>query len=607
MTLENFKSIVGRSDSFFALDMHFADLMLEFEESERPELWFAAALVSQQTRRQHVCLDLKRLTDPLFALEIFAESETGTLPSPKAVADALGAAKVVGKPGEFHPLILDEANRLYLYRYWEYEQKLADALRARAQDLTEIDASKIKEAMAQYFDLQSGSPDWQSIAAAVALSKKIAVISGGPGTGKTHTIGIILALLNEQLESPAIKLTAPTGKAAVRLRESIKKLTAERTFPEEVQQCIPDEATTIHRLLGWKRFSPYFRHSAVNPLDADVVVVDEASMVALPLMAKLVQALPEHARLILLGDQYQLASVEAGSVLADICDAGDGGFSPKLTGAIQKITGYEINPNTESASSTELNDCVVQLKKNFRFKGGGILELSEAVNAGDTDAALEVLKTSKYNDVEWHDYKTTNFWQRTIAAFKDFSANIEPEAIFKQFEDFRILCAVREGPQGVRQINHLIERAVKEKMKIARTAEWYPGQPLLITKNDYTLELFNGDVGIILPDRDNSEKLRAHFQTPEGEKKLRPFRLPEHEVAYAMTVHKSQGSEFERVILLLPEKDSPVLTRELIYTAITRASQKVEIWGSEDIFRAAVSRPTLRRSGLKDAFLNGQE
>jgi exodeoxyribonuclease V alpha subunit len=602
MNIEDLNTLIKESESFAVLDRRFADLMLAQAGADSAELWFAAALASQQTRQKHICFDLSRLGDPDFALEVFEEEGTVALPEPQQIIEALRSSKVVGRPGDIHPLILDDSNRLYLYRYWQYEQRLAGAIVNRAKALDEIDAGKTSAALTRYFDPSNGETDWQQIAAVAALSKRFCVISGGPGTGKTRTIGIILAMLIEQTErkAPIIKLAAPTGKAAVRLQESIKKLKQEKKFPEAIQQLIPEEASTLHRLLGYKRHSPYFRNDAGNPLDVDVVVVDEASMVAQPLMAKLMQALPERARLILLGDHSQLASVEAGSALADICEAGGNFFSDEMKSRINSTTGFEID--TTASIDSSIGDGVIELQKNYRFEGKGILELSKAVNAGESDRAIEIFKIGGQPDLRWQQLKMNELKRTIIEWLRDYPASQQPDDVFQQFDQFRILCALRHGPQGVREINALVDQFVRQKNSVSRHDEWYIGQPLLITRNDYAIELFNGDVGIILPDPDAGGELRAFFPKPDGDyRKIRPFRLPDHELAFAMTVHKSQGSEFSNVLLLLPEQDSPILTRELIYTGITRAAKKVEIWGNEDVFRLAVSRRIKRTSGLREA------
>jgi exodeoxyribonuclease V alpha subunit len=340
-----------------------------------------------------------------------------------------------------------------------------------------------------------------------------------------------------------------------------------------------------------------------------VVVVDEASMVDLALLSKLIQALPSHARLILLGDKDQLASVEAGAVLGDICNTGNiHSYSRRFSMDLKKITGYEIMTNPDGDDVSGIQDCIVQLPKSYRFvRDSGIDAVSRAVNAGNEDLAVSLLRGGRSAGIDWKDLPKVKAlaWDMRDKIMKGFgnylNAN-EPRQIFHVFEQFRILCAVREGPYGVHAINFMVEQILKEEKVIEPEKRWYNGRPVLITTNDYNLRLFNGDMGIVLPDPEEDNDLRTFFSAADGTlRKFHPLRLPEHETVYAMTVHKSQGSEFDRVLLVLPDRESPVLTRELIYTGITRAKESVEVWGTEDVFRFAVSRSIERSSGLRDA------
>ncbi|HTG44500.1 MAG TPA: exodeoxyribonuclease V subunit alpha, partial [Verrucomicrobiae bacterium] len=401
------------------------------------------------------------------------------------------------------------------------------------------------------------------------------VITGGPGTGKTQTVKKILARL---FELPGgvdlrIALAAPTGKAAARLTESV------RTVREDLK------ATTIHRLLGYLPGSPYFRHRGDNLLTADVVVIDEASMVDLALMAKLFAAVRPDARLILLGDRDQLASVEAGSVLADICAAAE-----------------------KAAPNEPLHGAVLELRRNFRFaESGGIFRVSSAVNAGDADAAIAALQDEADPEAQWQPLPSAAqlvdaLREKVIAAFRACLETEDPVEALTRLQLFRILCAVRHGPFGVENLNEVAEEILAAAGLVAPQRAFYRGRPLTITQNDYNLGLFNGDSGIILPDPEGDGELRAFFLSAEGRlRRFLPSRLPHHETAFAMTVHKSQGSEFGGILLLLPESDSPLLTRELLYTALTRARNQVEVWATEPVLRAAITRRVTRVSGLRDA------
>jgi len=342
----------------------------------------------------------------------------------------------------------------------------------------------------------------------------------------------------------------------------------------------------------------------------DCVVVDEASMVDLALMSKLVQGLPEQARLILLGDKDQLASVEAGAVLGDICDTGNThSFSRRFGSNIKMITGCNIDVDElHGENEPAIQDCICQLQKSYRFgSDSGIGVVSGAVNAGDEDLAIALLMGGKYGDIEWKELPQPNALSRAIkdtvlGGFKDYLRASDPWDIFQLFDRFRMLCALREGPYGVVALNTLVEQILMKEKLIEPDMKWYPGRPVLITSNDYNLRLFNGDVGIVLPDPGANNDLRVFFPAADGTmRRFHPIRLPEHETVYAMTVHKSQGSEFDGLLLLLPDRESPVLTRELIYTAITRARERVEIWGTERVFRTAISRRIERTSGLRDA------
>jgi len=523
---------------------------------------------------------------------------------------------VVGNPGEYKPLILDDQSRLYLFRYWQYQEKLADSIRTRIHDAGgDSNIGHLKEELRRLFPFSDAEEiNWQNVAAFAALRKQFCVISGGPGTGKTSIIATILAILLKQAEPERLKITlvAPTGKAAAKLQEAIRNMKANLACPNDIKDEIPEEASTIHRMLGSIPGSPYFRYNTKNTLPVDVVVVDEASMVDLALMSKLFQALPLHARIILLGDKDQLASVEAGAVLGDICDTGtEHNFSPSFCKDYKEVTGYTIHTQQQRADEPGIRDCIIQLEKNYRFgSDSGIGAVSHAVNTGDGDRAIKCMKSGVYIDITWKTLAHPNDLPHLIKdiiiqEYGDYLRAKNPFEVFQIFERFQILCALREGPFGVAALNILAEQILREERLINPDRRWYSGRPVLITRNDYTLRLFNGDMGIVLSDPSVNNELRVFFQAPDGTlKKFHPFRLPEHETVYAITVHKSQGSEFDKVLLVLPDRESPVLTRELIYTSITRAKKRVEIWGNENVFHTAVSRYIERTSGLRDALWN---
>jgi exodeoxyribonuclease V alpha subunit len=591
------------------LDVYFGRFMGQLAGGEVPELILAAALASSHTREGHICLSL-----PAVAGETLVEGEGGEgavrCPPLSSWRERLVATCVVGRAGEYRPLVLDAGNRLYLYRYWEYQERLAEAIRERVRKVQEgPDSAVLAERLARLFpEEEPDGINWQKVAAFTALRRRLCVISGGPGTGKTSTIARILALLVEQSpQRQAIALSAPTGKAAARLQEAVKEAGERLDAPPEVKAALPQDASTLHRLLGSVPGSPRFRHTKRNPLPVDAVVVDEASMVDLPLLSKLVQALPSHGRLILLGDRDQLASVEAGSALGDICDsAGEGGFSRSFGEELRQVAGYGLEVG-EGDDRPRLRDCIIHLKKSYRFgSGSGIGALCRAINVGDGQVAAGLLGGG-HPDLGWRRLPPPERVPGAMRSlveegFAEYLQSDEPSESLRCLEQFRILCAVREGPYGLVALNRAVEGILRERGLITSGSPWYRGRPVMITKNDYNLRLFNGDVGVVLPDAAASGQLRVFFLAPEGGmRKLHPLVLPEHETVYALTVHKSQGSEFDRVLLILPDTESRVLTRELIYTGISRARARVDIWGNEAVFRNAVSRRIERTSGLQDA------
>lgn len=616
--LNNIHKIFG--EVFSAIDLHFGRFMMGLSGDNSFEIFLAAALVSRATRCGHVCLDLKSLAER----PLFPETEgSAILPNLDSWIDSLEKNRSVGRPGEYKPLIIDDKARLYLYRYWDYERKLGDFIvrRVRRSDLmVNTDACNFKTVLDNYFPMQHLADEeinLKRVAAWLAVKRQFMVITGSPGTGKTTTAAKIIALLIElaaDKEKIRIALAAPTGKAAVRLQEAVIKSLSSSSFSERVKAKMPRKATTIHRLLGWAYYSPYFYHNAENPLPVDVVIVDEASMIDLPLMSKLVQALPESAKLILLGDKDQLSSVEAGAVLGDICALNglSGGYSKKFTEMAKICTSEDIQKYLVLSKTTSgIKECIVELKNNYRYdRESGIGVLAEAINSGDINRIFEIIRSERYMDVDGvffaDEYNLhANLKKKAIEIFNDYIDLIVTEkdyhVIFENLEKFRILCALRQGPFGVDAINSFVQRILEENNKIATRYKWYPGRPVMILRNDYHLRLFNGDIGIMLPDLKENGELRAFFRNSDGAlRSLPPSALPEHETAYAMTVHKSQGSEFDSVLLILPDRDSPVLTRELLYTAVTRARNKVEIWGSESVIKNTVFRRIERTSGLRD-------
>lgn len=589
------------------IDLHFARLMQQLSGSKSPEIMAASALVSRYTRQGHICIDLNSYAGRSLGEGDFAGLN---LPCPqlREWRDILAASPVVGSPGEYKPMILDAKSRLYLWRYWNYEFGLARTLLGMGGKEMPCDVSFIRESMPRYFpEAEAGGKiNWQKVAVLMTLKGCLSIITGGPGTGKTTVVSRALAMLSAQSPKLKVALAAPTGKAAQRLEESLGKTFRSLDASGESFSAMSFRASTIHRLLGMVPGRSRAMFSHTNPLPYDIVVVDEASMTPLSLIARLVRALKPGTRLILVGDRNQLASVEPGHVLGDICDTVGGyGYSGKTCSLVREALGYEMTP----AKAHGIADCIVELKDTYRFsEDSGIRKLGEAVRLGD-DRCLDMVKESRFSDVFVRDLRGEGSLSQVLSPsviegyYPCLSAS-GPEERFMRFGEFRVLCGLREGPFGVVTVNRLIEKILSEKGLIRPDRQFYHGRPVLITANDYALRLFNGDIGIILHDEEEGD-LKCFFQGTGGQvRRISCLRLPEHETAYAMTVHKSQGSEFDKVVLLLPRKDSPVLTRELIYTGITRARQRLDLWTTPEVFSAAVKRRTERTSGLYDLLMD---
>lgn len=588
--------------AFSPLDLHFARFMAKLAGTESSELVLAAALVSRQTGTGHICLDLNEVAGKNMPQTSVACPEfTGWV-------DTLSKSPVVGSGSEARPLVLDSAGRLYLYRYWQYEKNLAAFFVKQAAAPVACDEKLLAALLEKLFPPESGAGlNRQKLAAFTAATRRFAVICGGPGTGKTTTVAKILSLLIGLSDKPlSIALAAPTGKAADRVQQAIGAAIQGLACETAVKEALPREASTLHRLLGLSPDEARARFDEKNPLPYDVMVVDEASMVDLPLMAKLVQALAPHARLLLLGDKDQLASVESGAVLGDVCADGRVEiFSRSHLERYETLTGERGEGLTKFEKIPPLADCIVELTRNYRFgEESGIGALAAAVNRSDSAEALKILSSGDHKDLSWEAARGPKGYapaleQMVIAHYAGISRCVDARGALEMFGRFRILCAVREGQRGVAGINDAIETVLEHQHRIRRTGRWYHGRPVMVTRNDYGIRIFNGDNGIIFQSPD--EILKACFAGPEGTvRSFVPARLPEHETAYCLTVHKSQGSEFDHVLIVLPDLPSPVLTRELIYTAITRARSNVTLWADSAIFSAAIERCITRTSGLRD-------
>jgi exodeoxyribonuclease V alpha subunit len=600
-----------------ALDEHFARGVSRIAGESRVEAQIAAALVSRDVNNGHVCLDLARMRErPVLEEGGDSSDESLQWPDLDDWLDILRSSPLVGDGETVAPLVLDSAGRLYLRRYWQHQSELAAAIRGRALPRgVGPEDGVLREILDRLFPSSSapGETDWQRVAALTAARRGFCVISGGPGTGKTYTVVKIVALLTWLAQRSGdrlrVTLAAPTGKAAARLTESIRRAKAQLDCTEEVRSAIPEEASTIHRCLGAARNRlTEFRHNAKNPLRTDLMLIDEASMVDIALMRRLVEAIPPDARLILLGDKDQLASVEAGAVLGDICGTGLPSAASRRPDEAASRAGPQLSFDLSRSTSSRMRDCIVELQHSYRYDAGrGIGALARAINAGDPDAALAILDSPDHPEVARVDPGSHGELSEPLRSdiVRGFSPYLQAESHERRlvdFDRFRVLCAHRRGYFGVERVNAQIERLLADRGLLRVNAASYPGRPILITRNDYQLGLYNGDVGLLVLADDGNGETEAVFVATDGAlRRLSPSRLPPHETVFAMSVHKSQGSEFDEVAVLLPDEISPVLSRELLYTAVTRAKSRVTVHARAEIVRQAVVRPIQRASGLRDA------
>ena len=671
------------------IDSALAAQLLRLDARVSPALLVAGAVLAQMEGRGHTCLPLADLCQPPVALLGWPAAAVEGAQGLKALwaylpatladwqsalhGDSSGAClRYAHAPDQGQPLVLGgtaDAPLLYLRRYAGYEQRVGQSLLQRAGETLAVPEAAAREWLDRFFVPNTEEPhatDWQMVACAVALRARLSVITGGPGTGKTYTAARLLALLlalHPDGSPLRVALAAPTGKAAARLKQSIDDALTRLPVPADAGLDLNaliarmGPARTLHSLLGARPDTRQFRHHAANPLDVDVLIVDEASMVHLEMMDALLQALPPTARLVLLGDKDQLASVEAGAVLGDLCrDATDGRYSSSTAQFVQTVAGQTLSPEfVVPDPAPVLAQQTVMLRQSRRFKGA-IGQLALAVNRGDAAAARDVLSESFDLHPSQAITPRAGLPQETPqslvgAAPPPRSADdvapllaLQPSTsqavcalalgtsgkpsyadylhllqngpagqgadahaswvggVLKAFERFRILCAVHQGDWGTQGLNAAVQKALADQGLLKPQGDWFTGRPIMVTRNDAQLGVFNGDVGVVLPNLEG--KLKAWFLDGDTLRSVSVMRLAQVETAFVMTVHKSQGSEFEHTALVLPPGGAEVLSRELAYTGITRAREQFTLIEAESgLLEAAIDRPSVRASGLAQWWL----
>lgn len=620
------EEVKARRQEFFApIDGYFADTMMGILQSNDVLGWVGAALASRGVQLGHVCVDLSAPDSVLLR-------ENGADPLGEAPPDGVdwGAHLVeIGLSrwgGTTASPLVSRGHYLYLDRYWHYEDQVRRWVSERQTVLfDDIDMDLLAQGLVRMFG-DDVADNEQAYAAALAVLKPFSVIAGGPGTGKTRIVGRILVLLQEQARERQdgsfplkVQLLAPTGKAAARLTASLRDQSDSIECDGEILDTLGLEATTVHRGLGVRRGSAsQFRHGLNDKLVADVVVVDEASMMSVALLAKLMAALGDGARLLLVGDADQLSAVEAGSSFSDISrDVGSGaGRSEALIAQLKSVTHWGDLVSGAHERDGSVRDCIAYLTKVYRFSGAGpIDQLAQGVRDGRQDLVHEALEILPVEAPHWDPQQEGVFFVPTTSiqevyawftpivhqTFGQISSTPDPAHIVEMLQSIGLLCGHRRGPFGVEGVNQYVSGLLGMGQRSIRH-----GVPFLVTKNAPRLGLFNGDSGVFLEGVQNHEEVMACIPgISSGELRIiHPSQLPPFELTYGMTVHKSQGSEFDHVVLLLPPVESPILSRELIYTAVTRAKRSVTILGDIASLNRGIDVGTQQLSGLGDGLWN---
>ncbi|TRX56781.1 exodeoxyribonuclease V subunit alpha [Thalassomonas sp. M1454] len=625
LVYKNFNDAQQALSGIEAIDYYLAQSVIKqcpvrLNEKDTCVLFHLVLALSESQRNGHSCLDLA-----VIANNTLWQEEDSDINQGRALASASENLKLAS--GFLFPdltcllelltsyfadvnseqaMIVLEFEHLYLRRYWLFEQQLACFINDKIKQVNRADIAKTNEIINHLFGNLDANIDWQLISVANALNKNFAIIAGGPGTGKTYTVTKLLAGLLMQQPTANIAMVAPTGKASQRLTESI--VAAVNSFKDngdinpDILDLIPSTASTIHRLLGVIKNSPNFRHDQHNKLNCDVLLIDEVSMVDLPMMTRIFRALPTHAKVILLGDADQLPSVATGSVLADLAPWPTTQYSLANKSFIEQVSSQQL-PDFEQALSV---DYLTYLTFSRRFSGeGGIGKIAKLVIAGEAEQSWQLLNEQGNQELSFVDNKTLDDYVKQLT--NDYYAPIfEANSVataFDVLENFRILAPSREGEYGLENLNNLVEQQLAKQNCISANSELYHGKPIMISQNHYGVGLFNGDIGLLF--KDDTGRLMAYFADGDSYRALSIARLPSFETVYAMTIHKTQGSEFNNVALILPNTgNNRLLSRELIYTGITRAKSHLQIFTGKDVWYNGVKTKVSRASGLTKRLFN---
>jgi len=580
--------------------LHTQDVHKQFAEYfQVSELKPYLYLLSKRLSEGHICIDLGQID----------HAELNDAGFKKMISkEDLKKEDLVGNATEWKPLILNN-DHLYLQRYFNYEtlilERIQEFIRQEKNEIQQrIAALNQQTAFIKSLFGSSGNPaiDWQLIATLSAVLNNFTIITGGPGTGKTTTVAKILAILFNHNPALKVALGAPTGKAAARMAESLKN--AAGILPKDIKEKFETlEPSTIHRLLKSQKGSIYFKHNKANPIHFDVLIIDESSMIDVALFAKLLDAIGPETKIILLGDKDQLASVEAGSLFGDLCNAqrklnllSEGKarmFNDFIEDKSREITDEFIQPSNHS-----LFEHIIELRVSHRFSDEeGIGKFSKAIIQNKQNDLLAFFE-NKDERIQIDNHYSEKTFQEFIAGYRDYIEEKDVRIAFKKFNQLRVLCAIREGAQGLYALNRAVEKYLQEQQLLNISTDFYEHRPIIVTSNNYELNLFNGDIGIVR--KNEKGELRVWFEDNKGEiRGILPAFIENAETVFAMTIHKSQGSEFDQVMVVLPNnEDIPILTRELLYTGVTRAKNKVWVQSSKSVLLKTAETLVKRGSGI---------